>query len=261
MKRINFNKVKWLFHHTVISCAAIFLFALTSCGGGGGGGDSEGCTVNTVVPDGLVAYYPFNNDYYDYSCNDYDGTGNGTAVPGFVTDRFGAAQKAVEFANASDNYVEVNHQSFIKAARAEVSVSFWINVKWPDTAEYDNYIILGNDFGVYYVYRFASPANHYLRFVITRAAGPSSNYAQADIATNTWVHIVGTYDSTNIKIYCNGALTSTTSWPGTISDKLCNLTIGKYPPYGTIDAQIDDFRIYDRVLSDAEILEIYNYHN
>jgi trimeric autotransporter adhesin len=214
---------------------------------------------NNVVTDGLVAYYPFNNNYRDYSGNRFNGTGVNSPV--FTNDRFDSSQKAVQFAVLSDNYVEVNHQSFIKPARTEISVSFWINVTWPDTGNYFNYIILGNDFGVYYSYDTASPSDHYIKFVIIRA-GSGVNNAQADIDPNSWVHVTGVYDGTDIKLYINGSLATTTNWPGTIDDPSRNLTIGQYPGHGaSLDGSIDDLRIYDRVLTVPEITEIYNYHN
>ncbi len=41
--------------------------------------------------------------------------------------------------------------------------------------------------------------------------GDYNTYARASLAADTWTHVVGTYDGTNIRIYTNGVLRATTS--------------------------------------------------
>ncbi len=244
----------------VMLCAVLFSFS--SCGGGGGGGEdpllSAGSAGNALA-NGLVAYYRFNNDCNDASGNGYHGTPVNSPV--FANNRFGAAQSAIEFTFALDNYVEVNHHSFIKPARNEITVTFWIKVTWPDTSNIWTYFIMGNDFGCWYTFSTADPTHHYVGFAIDNQAFGATSSISVDITPNAWVHIAGLYNGNKIKIYYNGVFSDSINWPGTITDLGRNLTIGEWPPSKTLDCLIDDLRIYDRVLSDAEILEIYNYHN
>jgi hypothetical protein len=94
--------------------------------------------------------------------------------------------------------------------------------------------------------------------------GNYSRYARANLATDTWTHVVGTYDGTNIRIYTNGVLRDTTSQnsytPGSLS-----VAIGDDLSGSAIDdrwqGNIDEVKIWDRALSDAEILDIYNNEN
>ena len=94
-----------------------------------------------------------------------------------------------------------------------------------------------------------------------RAGGKSTVAAQdnvlEDIALEEWLHLVGTYDGATVHYYVNGNLEKKYAMKG-----------GKLPKGGlllgigdrsdgcdcdTIQGYIDEFRIYDRVLSAAEV--------
>lgn len=80
---------------------------------------------------------------------------------------------------------------------------------------------------------------------------------------NKWYHVFATYDGSNLKTYVNGILQRTVSYTQAIVQRH-NLTIGghssnttntsmSYATYG----RMYDFRLYDEVLTDAQIQEIY----
>ncbi|HHU83530.1 MAG TPA: LamG domain-containing protein [Firmicutes bacterium] len=80
------------------------------------------------------------------------------------------------------------------------------------------------------------------------------------MSVGEWFHFVGTYDGAEIKLYINGADNpETQAHTGTISDPGLNLSFGRRifmdPPIYR-EGTIDDFRIYDRVLTAAEINEL-----
>jgi hypothetical protein len=75
---------------------------------------------------------------------------------------------------------------------------------------------------------------------------------------SSWSHLAGTYDGTNIRLYVNGVLVRTTlmtaGMPGTVGP----LRIGGNEvslPFGGqfFKGLIDEIRIYNRALSQAEI--------
>ena len=97
--------------------------------------------------------------------------------------------------------------------------------------------------------------------------GPSDATVFPDGAT-TWTHIVATLDGSTIKVYVNGVEAGDGSMAGvTMGDYTSakNVYVGArldgYPD-DHIDAQyegaIDDFRIFDKVLSSSEIEALYN---
>lgn len=83
---------------------------------------------------------------------------------------------------------------------------------------------------------------------------PAAN-APSKVTLNTWTHIACTFDGTNINLYVNGVLQTTTNAPGTIVEGTSgSLFLGAD---GTGDyaykGRLDDVRLYNRALSAAEI--------
>ncbi len=83
------------------------------------------------------------------------------------------------------------------------------------------------------------------------------------ITNNTWNHVAYVVDTANMYIYLNGSLDasiSTTSQPQSPSDqylcfaRACN---SSGAPTGAFNGVVDEVRIYNRVLSATEILQLY----
>lgn len=78
---------------------------------------------------------------------------------------------------------------------------------------------------------------------------------------NTWYNIVGVYNSTDVIIYVNSVLENFNSQSGAIKN-----STGGIPKFGFsddsgakyLDGSLDEIRIYNRSLSQAEVTEIYN---
>jgi hypothetical protein len=204
----------------------------------------------------LIAYYPLDGDTKDYSSNQWDGSmaGSGPGTVSAASDRLGATNKAYSFDVANDAYIDVPRQKMISGAA--ISVSFWVKVTI--TANYWNYFIAGNDFGVYYDNSTTPPT---IKFSISLDT-IGTNSASTQVSTDAWTHIVGTYDGSDIKIYKNSMLQATRHWTGyPMADPARDLTIGEYPPFGALTSTVDEVRIYDKVLSDAEIQALYWVNN
>lgn len=110
--------------------------------------------------------------------------------------------------------------------------------------------------------------NFYLRNINTFGLYVNSgDYKErATVTLNSWQHLCGTWDgtatTTGIKLYRNGAEATTGGEENTLGaaldDSAFPLNIGS-SGFGSayMDGLIDDVRIYNRVLSDAEILLLY----
>jgi len=91
--------------------------------------------------------------------------------------------------------------------------------------------------------------------------GGYQNYAQASLATDTWTHIVATYDGSTIRLYKNGTLVATKSQssytPGSHA-----VVIGDDVSGNSIDDRwqgiVDEVKIFGRVLSGSEVKKIYD---
>lgn len=83
---------------------------------------------------------------------------------------------------------------------------------------------------------------------------------------NEWTHITGTWDSKNMRLYENGVEVSASpvAKTGIIDADGSPLSIGTHtnsPADRRFPGRIDDARVYDRVLSEAEITALYELGN
>jgi hypothetical protein len=73
-------------------------------------------------------------------------------------------------------------------------------------------------------------------------------------ALNTWTHVTGTYDGTNLRLYINGVLASTKATTQLMPNSASALYIGGNAGWGEwFSGTIDEVRIYNRALSQTEI--------
>lgn len=68
-------------------------------------------------------------------------------------------------------------------------------------------------------------------------------------ATNSWQHVVGTFDCTYLRIYLDGELKATKYAPGLIQQSYRPVSIGNHPSWNPYDGRIDMVTIYDEVVS------------
>ena len=190
---------------------------------------------------GLVAYYPFNGSAYDACGNGYFVTVEGATL---TSDRFNESSKAYNF-DGIDDRITINYINF--ALRNNLTVSLWTKVPQQDL----QYFVMCSYFGVFSMSNTVGLA----------ISLPQTNAAEGQIAYDTWIHFIGTYDGTTIKAYINGELKDTTTWIGNIADTTRPLIFGNFDT-GTYNyfwrGILDDVRIYNRVLSENEILQLYH---
>jgi hypothetical protein len=71
---------------------------------------------------------------------------------------------------------------------------------------------------------------------------------------NAWTHVALTYDATTLRLYVNGVLAASQAYSGSVQSTSNPLWIGGNSPYGEyFQGLIDEIRIYNRALSQAEI--------
>jgi WD40 repeat protein len=201
--------------------------------------------------DGLVAYYPFNGN-----ADDESGNGNHGVVIGatLAEDRFGNADSAYNF-DGFDDYIEAPSLSALTFT--EITVSVWVK---PVSGDINNrrIVTLDNDIDPEY-YHFDLEGTSWRGLAIYVGddwVGDTSWSFEAD----KWAHIAVTYDGTTVKIFRNGELTETGTKVAPPRNGVLFVGGVDIPDYGAQiwDGEIDEVRIYNRLLSDYEIKEIYN---
>ncbi len=213
--------------------------------------------IAVQVPNGLLAYYSFSDaasgTANDYSGNNHPGVRNGAPLPTISTDRFGVTG-AYSFGGPSQ-YISAQDTNLPQGTAPRTVCSWMRPTALPGSGQFriamrygqplagqSNYIGLYND-GVQQTVIFSGWTDHL-----------TSPYTAA---TNTWMHLCGTYDGTTARLYLNGGLVASAAkaWNTTLMGNN-GIIIGQGDLTGTFPFQgaVDDVRIYNRVLTDNEIL-------
>jgi|GEM_PF-5446335 len=206
-----------------------------------------------MLNDGLVAYYPFNSNTNDESGNALNGVNHGAT---YCPDRFLNPNSAAHFNGSS--YVFIPPSGLLDI-NASISVSCWINMP-----------ILSDGWFVWrgstlsardpYCFGISSQNLHYRRDVYNNSeVGQTISYLLPTDFINNWHHVVCTYDH-DYGIYLliiDGQQQASASYTPVNVDYN---TTGHWNCLGAVDngdqyyiGLLDDVRIYDRVLTPAEI--------
>ena len=207
----------------------------------------------TDIPtNGLVSWWSFNGNVQDNWGNN-DGTINGADC-----NTQGKYGRGCKFYSASD-YINVNPD--ILSDANEVTISAWINLDTYATTSQSTIISdrVGNlDF---HLVIFPDDTNpHKLLFTINTSVGTLvSSVSSSDIPLNSWTHVVGRYDGSNVEVYIDGVQDgSINSTSGTITSNSNEIKIGSFGADNNIfNGTIDDVMIFSRALSSEEITAIY----
>lgn len=216
---------------------------------------------------GLLAYYPFNGNSYDASGNAYHGVlKNGAS---FSTDRFGNPNASLQL-DGIDDFVEIIHDGRLSPRSAFSFVAYFNtqssavqtilgrrNQTNSTQAQFQAFINWPVEPGVGYGHQYSNNAECNTVLI------PYNQYVNTGINTvnqNQWYCVIGTFDGSVQKIYLDGVLKSSEVTPLSLMDSCANvpMTIGHYTNLDpqNFKGKIDDVRIYNRALSQQEIIAL-----
>jgi len=232
----------------------------------------SGKTVRkTVSNQGLQGYWNF-NEGTSTSAGDSSGNSNTGSISG-ATWVAGKRGKALDF-NGSSQYVEIADNSALDMA-SSYSVAAWVyadTLTRTDTATWDSIITKGTsgegaaeNHNYLLAYNAASgfgTVNRWL-FVLENSVGSNCNLlGNAAANTGQWYHVVGVFDDTlnTSTLYVDGAQQNQVACSLTPNTNDLPVRIGKdQNSSGNYwNGKIDDVRIYNRALSAAEVLALYD---
>ncbi|HEX8455747.1 MAG TPA: LamG-like jellyroll fold domain-containing protein [Pyrinomonadaceae bacterium] len=194
-------------------------------------------------PNGQVHWYPFDGTTIDLAENQSGILRNGaTFAPGKVG-------QALQL-DGVDDYFEVNG-FFLSMSFSALSMETWINPTQVATGRIFDKAPPGGTNGF-----LLELSGGHLRAVF----GANSATSTASIPAGAYTHVAATYDGTNIRLYINGALDSTTAatTPGAVASNSLNAFIGAGREAGTaFGGQIDELAVYRVALAAGDIQAIY----
>ena len=215
------------------------------------GNESNTLTITTftVLPDVLIAYYPF-----DGNANAKIGTLNGTVSGATLsTGRNNESNTAYSF-DGVDDYIEFG--TGMLSGDGEFSILIWINTSSPSGRFLSQRN--GGYNGQYFVdllsdgkIRFGTYSNSNYKWTVTTSSA---------LNDGNWHHLAFVQQDNGGKMYLNGSLDQTDNSNGKVNLLSTNKTyLGKDGRNNSsfYTGKVDDLKIYNRALSASEIQTLF----
>ena len=158
-----------------------------------------------------------------------------------------------------DSYVSIPDDAELDIID-EITVAAWVN---PEASDRNFATLVGKGATDSYMFGMwggiADPETTNIRVYIsdTGSFGPYIIPMGMDV----WSHVAFTFsdDTDRVRMYFNGVKVDSGVNFGVLEDSSSDLTIGD-GDYGGYKGKIDEVAIFDRVLTDSEILELYTFY-
>ena len=198
---------------------------------------------------GLIAYYAFDGDASDASGNGNDGT-----TYGGVTYHSGLNGQAASF-DGLDDYISLNTSSLISTGSVR-TISFWIKTDRTDTHSH----IISNRGDKYSIDINIHKVDHILEYHMYDGFQPDWYRGTTYLPDGQWHHIAVLKYVKEIEIYIDGKSEGRNTLLSVADcDENTFLEIGRTQRDGedSYEGLIDEMRIFNRILSEKEILALF----
>ena len=213
---------------------------------------------NYIPANGLVGWWPFNENANDESGNGNNGTVNGATL---TADRNGLANSAYGF---SAGTILVAHNNLLAFnSNQGFSVSFWLKKNAPFGLSH----FIGKRTGCSnstFNWQFAE--DNLNNWKLTFAGSINSGFPygvatnNANLSVGNWNNITGVYDQGTYSLYLNGNLIADTVF-AVAPDQGGSLIFGRSGSCVGFDGSLDDIGIWNRAKTQQEITALYNASN
>jgi len=189
---------------------------------------------------------------------DYSGNGNnGTQFGGVTYNTSGKFNSALSF-DGSNDYIDLGNSNSVKIT-GNLTLSAWVKFNQIPTGGIVMDILAKTETGGYGILsNYAGSGRVETFFYI--GGYKNAGVSLSSLSAGNWYYIVGTYNGSSVDFYLNGIKQQSVAASGSISDITYNLTIGANPgpSYAEFfNGTIDEIAIFNRSLSDSEILSLY----
>jgi hypothetical protein len=216
-------------------------------------------TIPSYVPtNGLVGWWPFNGNANDESGNGNNGTVNGATL---TTDRNGNSGKAYSFDGVND-FIRCNQAG--PTGNPTITINFWLSstqTTYGHLIGYGNNAASGQDVRIFIN---GNCSNSIAFDTYDNQKGKSTTFSGSwDFYSIIYNGSIGN-NTTVSSFYKNGVLMGTECFNVNISStnisSLLPITFGRYhgsAQTGYYNGSLDDITIYNRILTQQEILQLY----
>lgn len=207
---------------------------------------------------GLISYWKA-----DGNANDTVGSNHGTLVNGtYAAGKVGQAF----YLDGINDYVVINDSPSLSLNNS-FTLSAWAYLESVSRGSiFSKFDAVAGTRSYHLIIGQAGAPNTEPEFIVSPDGGIHTQYrlkSATNFPTGGWHHVVATHNSSHMKIYVDGTLdVSKTIVSGEVYDSTDPLFIGNARQggldYFLFDGAIDDVAIWNRVLDDTEILDLYN---
>jgi glucose/arabinose dehydrogenase/fibronectin type 3 domain-containing protein len=240
-----------------LSPATTFRYRVRAADGSGNlGSYSNIATTATVVANGLLAAYAF-DEGIGTTINDWSFNGNTASVSGASWQPAGKHGGALEFGGTNDLAV-IPSSTKVDASLA-LTIEAWV---YPNGSQSGWRSVVQRETDAYFLHASSAAG------ALVPAAGGTFNgaldyfYAPSAIPANAWTHLAFTYDGSTMRLYVNGAEVNSKARTGTVQATATGagpVRIGNNVPYvENFLGRVDDLRMYDLALTPAQIVADMN---
>jgi len=232
---------------------------------------SEFRTYSCVNNESVYTVTNFPGDYVSFwrlngSAADASGVNNGTLVngAGFVYDA--EIGQVASFAGTAD-YISVNDHPSLDFGTGDYSLSLWMKTPFlttPSTGWWPGIFVKGASASAYaHTWGFLQTPlknNAFVYTESTNSGGASAVSLHSPALSNGWHHVTMTRSGTTVRMYLDGQYISQSDTGGTDLNNDYPVFFGRDKAGGTNNAskfRLDDVMVYKRVLSPAEVRQIY----
>ena len=212
---------------------------------------SNVCTSHAQLPcyvptDGLYAWYSFSGNAVDLSGNGHNGTVNGATL---ATDRFGASNSAYNFNGTNNNIVLQNSSTF--HGTTGFTLAAWVNAPSNSSggaviSKHVNYYLNG-----------FTLAFHYYAIIAVNSEVNAEIHSPLTYNDGNWHLFTGIFDGTNMYVNVDTVLVASMNSVNPPVANSMDIRIGMHSDLGSMNGQIDDAGIWNRALTQAEIVQLF----
>ncbi len=202
--------------------------------------------VSASAPQGLLASYGFDGNYTNSVCGGFDDARIAEGQVRFRADRFGL----------KDSALEISGQGYLYVPSADLrskslSISLWCQA---DSGKGKNTII-GTNYGpatnVFEVYNWGILGCSYY------TDKGLWQFWSGMVEPKKWTHVVFSYDGSTASTWVNNKLLTSEQHSASLVPFVTSLYIGSRRGQEYFYGAIDDIKIFNRALSDADVKELY----